>query len=64
VAYSKAQVIVILALSGGAGGKKHRLGALLGILLFHHKTRKFHILTLVVTGCVIHAAVIYIFTIL
>ncbi len=50
--------LLILVLSGGA------FGALLGMLLFHHKTRKFHILTLVVTGCVIHAAVIYLFTIL
>lgn len=45
--------LLILTLSGGA------FGALLGMLIFHHKTRKPKIWSLVVTGCAIHAAVIY-----
>ena len=50
--------LLALAWLGGA------FGALLGMLLFHHKTRKPHFWTSVVAGSVLHAAVIYLFTIL
>lgn len=50
--------LLALALFGGA------FGALLGMMLFHHKTRKPKIWTVVVAGSVFHAAVIYFFHIL
>lgn len=50
--------LLALAWLGGA------FGALLGMLFFHHKTRKPHFWTSVVAGSVLHAAVIYLFTIL
>jgi len=47
--------LLTLAWLGGA------FGALLGMLVFHHKTRKPHFWISVVTGSVLHAAVIFLF---
>lgn len=44
------RVLLGLALAGGA------YGALAGMLIFHHKTRKGYFWLWVILGCVIHAA--------
>ncbi len=48
--------LLTLAFVGGA------YGALLGMFVFHHKTRKLNFWILVIAGCVIHAAVFFYFT--
>ncbi len=47
------RVLLGLAWLGGA------FGALLGMQVFHHKTRKSHFWTSVLAGCLLHAVVIY-----